>query len=67
MSQDVPIECPDLSGRTIQNLKIFRDPAGGTELQIVFIDGTSFVCCVEANLIRCGAGEPEILQKYEIE
>ena len=59
MSHDVPIECPDLSGKIIQTLKIFRDLADGTEIQINFTDGTSFVCCVEtrtveANLLVCG-------------
>ena len=71
MSHNVPIECPDLSGKIIQTLNIFRDLADGTEIQINFTDGTSFVCCVEtrtkleADLFVCGAGEPEILTKYD--
>jgi len=71
MSHDVPVECPDLCGKTIQTLKIFRDLADGTEIQIDFTDGSSFVCCVEtrtkveASLLVCGTGEPKILSKYD--
>ena len=60
---------PDLKGKVIENLSIFRDPLDGTEIQIDFADGTSFSCCVstmqktQASLLRCGgAGEPELLQ-----
>jgi len=67
------VECAELSGKTIQSLRIYKDTGDGTELQIDLTDGTSFFCSfnvqpvVEANLIRAGAGEPEVLRKYDLE
>ena len=66
------VECPELSGKTIRTLRIYRDTSDGTEIQIDLSDGTSFSCCfcskpvVEAALIRSGAGEPELLHKYDL-
>ena len=66
------IECPELVGKTIQTLRIFRDTGDGTNIQINFSDGTTFTCClavrpeVEASLYRGGVGTPEVLQKYEV-
>ena len=69
-SSKEPVECPQVIGKTIQALRIFRDPADGTEIQIDFEDGTSLSCCVasrqitEASLmILGGAGEPEVLHR----
>ena len=73
MARDNPVDCPDVIGKTIQNLKIYRDAVDGIEIQIDFTDGTSFVCCVEnqvkveANLVVCGNGEPEVLRKFDLE
>jgi hypothetical protein len=73
ISRDDPIDCPDVVGKTIQNLKLYRDAVDGTEIQIDFTDGTSFVCCVEnqvkvgASLLVCGAGEPKVLRKFDLE
>ena len=73
MSRDNPVDCPDVIGKTIQNLKVFRGTADGTEIQIDFTDGTSFVCCVEnqmkveANLLVCGNGEPKVLRRFDME
>ena len=68
------VECPQVIGKTIQALRIFRDPADGTEIQIDFEDGTSFSCCVasrqttEASLmILGGPGELEVLHRLPLE
>jgi hypothetical protein len=44
--QDDYIECPELSGKTIQTLRIYRDVSDGTDVQIELTDGTSFSCCL---------------------
>jgi hypothetical protein len=73
-SDKEPVECPEVIGKTIQALRIFRDPTDGTEIQIDFKDGTSFSCCVasrqttEASLmILGGPGEPEVLHRLPLE
>ena len=33
--QDDYVECADLSGKTIQTLRIYKDSGNGTEIQIV--------------------------------
>ena len=66
-------ECTEVSGKTIQSLRIFKDTGDSTELQIDLTDGTSFSCClnvkptIEASVIRSGAGEPAVLHKYDLE
>jgi hypothetical protein len=66
------VECSDMSGKTIQALRIYKDTGDGTELQIDLTDGTSFSCSflaksvVEASLIRAGSGEPQVLHKYDL-
>ena len=62
-------EFPNLKGKVLENLHIFRHPLDGTEIHIDFSDGTSFSCCVtttqktQASLLRCGgAGEPQVLK-----
>lgn len=66
------IECHELSGKTIQMLRIHRDMGDGTDVQIEFTDGTTFTCCfsnqpsVKASLYRGGVGAPETLHGYEI-
>jgi hypothetical protein len=63
--QDDYIECPELSGKTIQTFRIHKDTGDGTNLQIELSDGTSFSCClnnrpdVKASLYRGGVGTPE--------
>jgi len=70
--QDDQIDCTELSGKTIQTLRIHKDTGDGTNLQIELTDGTSFSCClnhrldVEALLYRGGVGTPEIIRRYEI-
>ncbi len=67
------VACPEVSGKTVVALKIFRDTGDGNECQIEFTDGTSFNLCfgvkptIEANLIRPGVGEPEKLHRYEVD
>ena len=70
--QDDYIDCPELSGKTIQTARIHRDTGDGTSLQIELSDGTSFSCClslrpdVTASLYRGGVGTPETIRNYEI-
>jgi hypothetical protein len=67
------VECAELTGKTIQSLRIYRDSGDGNELQIDLTDGTSFNCCfstktnIEASMLRAGAGEPETLRKYDLD
>ena len=73
ISRDNPVDCPDVIGKIIQALKVYRDAVDGTEIKIDFTDGTSLVCCVEnqmkvnANLLVCGNGEPRVLRKFPME
>jgi hypothetical protein len=66
------IECAELSGKTIQTLRIHRDTGDGTNIQIELTDGTSFSCClsyrpdVKASLYKGGIGTPETIQNYDI-
>jgi hypothetical protein len=66
------VECPELSGKTIQTLRIHKDNGDGTDIEIELTDGTSFSCClsnqpaVKACLYRGGVGTPETLCSYEI-
>ena len=70
--QDNYVECPELSGKTIQTLRIHKNTGDGTNVQIELTDGTSFSCClstrpsVEASLYRGGVGTPETIHSYEI-
>ena len=70
--QDDYVECPELSGKTIQTLRIHRDAGDGTDIQIELMDGTSFSCClshqlsVKASLYKGGVGTPETISSYEI-
>jgi hypothetical protein len=69
MSAD-PIECSELTGKTIKNLKLYKDSPDRCEVMIEFTDGTSFTCAfdirstIRASLIRTGIGTPEILREY---
>jgi hypothetical protein len=70
--QDDYIECSELSGKTIQTLRIHKDTGDGTDVQIELTDGTSFSCrfsnqpAVKASLYKGGVGTPETLHSYEI-
>jgi hypothetical protein len=65
------VECPELSGKTIQTLRIYKDTGDGTEMQIDLTDGTSFSCSlsheptVKASLFKGGAGTPMIIRDYD--
>jgi hypothetical protein len=60
-------ECPELAGKTIKNLKLYKESPDRCEAMIEFTDGTSFTCAldirstIKASLIRTGVGTPEIL------
>lgn len=67
------VECPEVSGKTIQSLRIYNDTGDGTELLIDLTDGTSFSfnlavkSVAEAAVICSGIGEPEVLHRYDLE
>jgi hypothetical protein len=71
MNEDY-VECADLSGKTIQTLRIYKDSGHGTEIQIELTDGTSFSCCVgypaavTASHYKGGIGSPRVLHNYEV-
>jgi hypothetical protein len=71
--EDNFIECPEVVGKQIESLRIYKDSGDGTEIQIDFPDGTSFSCNfsanpkVEASIIRPGVGPPEILHRYNLD
>ncbi len=66
------IECPELCGKTIEMVRIYKDDGDGTEMQIDMTDGTSFSCsfCVkpvlEASVIKTGQSVPETLHTYDL-
>jgi hypothetical protein len=66
------VECPELSGKTIQTLRIYKNTGDGTEMQIDLTDGTSFSCSllnqptVRAALYKGGVGSPETLRDYDV-
>ena len=70
--QDNYVECPELAGKTIQMVRIYRDTGDGTSVQIELTDGTNFSCRVsirpdvEASIYRGGIGTPEIIRSYEL-
>jgi hypothetical protein len=70
MSSEDFIECPELSGKTIQTARLYRNVDTGTEMQIDLTDGTSFSCALrnqpalEAILFEGGAGSPKVLRNY---
>ena len=66
------VECPELSGKTIQTLRIHKDSGDGTDVQIDLTDGTSFTCslchqpAVRAALYKGGEGSPETIRDYDL-
>ena len=66
------VECPELSGKTIQTLRIFKDTGDGTDVQIELTDGTTFTCAlsheptVRASLYKGGVGSPQTIREYDI-
>ena len=64
------VECPELTGKTIQTVKLYEDPDEGCETVFEFTDGTSFSCYMECRssmksvLFREGVGTPEIIREY---
>ncbi len=66
------VECSELSDKTVERVRVYRDDREGVDMQIDFTDGTSFTCsfCVaplfEAKLLRSGASGIETLCTYEI-
>jgi hypothetical protein len=65
------VECPELAGKTIKSLRLYKNSDQGNEVVIDLIDGTCFSCCLEtkstmsATLFRSGAGTPDVLRSYE--
>jgi hypothetical protein len=66
------VECPELSGKTIEALRIHKDTGDGTDVQIDLTDGTSFTCsfchqsAVKAALYKGGVGSPEPIRDYDV-
>lgn len=66
------VECQELSGKTIQSFRIYRDTGDGTDVQIELTDGTSFTCSlahqptIKASLYRGGVGTPETIRDYDV-
>ncbi len=66
------VECPELSGKTIQTLRIYRDTGDGTDVVIELTDGTSFTCAlshqptVKASLYKGGVGTPQTIRDYDV-
>ena len=64
------IECPELSDKIIQELRIHDDPPSGREVHIEFTDGTTFTVAltvnatVEAKYYRDRGGELEVLREF---
>lgn len=64
------IECNEIAGKTVRNLKVYEDPSEDCEVVIEFTDGTTFSCSLEQRssmksvLFRGGVGTPEILRDY---
>jgi hypothetical protein len=67
---DDHFEWPELAGKTITTLKLYRESPDRCEVMIEFNDGMSFSCAldirstIKASLIRTGIGQPEILREY---
>lgn len=66
------VDCPELSGKTIQTLRMYKDGGDGADVHIELTDGTSFTCClsnqpnVKASLYRGGVGTPQTIRDYEL-
>jgi len=66
------IECAELSGKTIQALRVHRNAGEGTGIEIELTDGTRFACSISnptalrASLYKGGVGFPEIIREYEV-
>ena len=66
------VECPELSGKTIQTLRIHKDTGDGTVVHIELTDGTSFSCSlshqptVRASLYKGGVGTPQTIRDYDV-
>jgi hypothetical protein len=65
------IECPELTDKIIQELRIHDDPPCGREVQIEFTDGTAFSVAltvgtaVEGKYYREHNGKLEVLREFQ--
>jgi hypothetical protein len=70
--QDDYIECAELSGKTIQTLRLRKTAGEGMGIEIELSDGTRFSCSLSnrptltASLYKAGAGSPEAIREYEV-
>ena len=66
------VECPELSGKTIQTVRLYQDTGDGSEIQVDLTDGTSFSYAVshhpvaKALLYKGGVGTPHVLRDYQL-
>lgn len=72
MTDETFVECPELSGKTIQTVRIYNDTGDGCEIQVELTDGTSFSYSVshhpvgKAILYKGGVGTPHVLRDYQL-
>jgi hypothetical protein len=72
MTDEAFVECPELSGKTIQTVRIYNDTGDGSEIQVELTDGTSFSYSIshhpvaKAILYKGGAGTPQVLRDYSL-
>ena len=70
--QENYVECSELSGKTIQTLRIYKNSGDGTNVAIELTDGTTFTCSlshqptVRASLYRAGVGTPQTIREYDV-
>jgi hypothetical protein len=64
------IQVSEVEGKTIRSMRLMLTSSVETEIQIDFIDGTSFSSSTcsrvdfDAELYVGGSGEPQILKRY---
>jgi hypothetical protein len=72
MTDESFVECSELSGKTIQTVRIYKDAGDGSEIQVDLSDGTSFSYSIgqrpvaKAILYKSGTGTPQVLHDYEV-
>ncbi len=59
---DDHFECPELSGKIVKNLKLYKESPDRCEVMIEFTDGTSFSCVLDIRSTIIGI--PEVLREY---
>ena len=64
------IQIPDVEGKTIRSMRLMLSDSSETEVEIDFVDGTSFSSTtrqrldLSAELYIGGTGEPQVLKTF---